>query len=117
GGTATTGGVRERVPAFVFGGAPGTPPIDIGPDEVTDRDHDGVPDSADNCPPGLNGSFNPGQQDRDGDGVGDYCDNCPTVPNPGQEDANHNLRGDACEDVAETLYPCPAQDPASCLLV
>ena len=116
-GTASTGTVPERVPALDFEGDPRTPPIDIGPDEVSDRDHDGVSDTGDNCPPGLNGSFNPGQQDRDHDGVGDYCDNCPTVPNPSQADANGNSRGDACEDVAETLYACPAQDPSSCILV
>ena len=116
-GTATTGTVPERVPALDFEGDSRSAPVDIGPDEVSDRDHDGVSDTGDNCPPGLNGSFNPGQQDRDGDGVGDYCDNCPAVANPGQQDANGNSRGDACEDVAETLYPCPAQDPASCLLV
>lgn len=35
-----------------------------------DRDHDGVPDRADNCPSVANGD----QQDSDGDGVGDACE-------------------------------------------
>jgi hypothetical protein len=42
-----------------------------------DRDGDGVPDFADNCPLDVN----PDQIDRDDDGVGDLCDNCtPLTP-------------------------------------
>ena len=48
---------------------------------VIDTDHDGVPDSKDNCPK----ISNPDQKDTDGDGVGDLCDNCPTVANPTQD--------------------------------
>ena len=46
-----------------------------------DRDHDGVPNSTDNCPD----VYNPDQKDTDGDGKGDACDACPTIPNPGSE--------------------------------
>jgi hypothetical protein len=46
-----------------------------------DRDGDGIPDDADNCPD----KFNPLQEDRDGDGIGDVCDNCPDWYNPCQE--------------------------------
>ncbi|GBD26051.1 Alpha-agarase [bacterium HR30] len=38
-----------------------------------DGDHDGVPDTLDNCPT----VGNPDQADDDGDGVGDGCDRCP----------------------------------------
>lgn len=38
-----------------------------------DSDHDGVPDSTDNCPTVPN----PDQSDADGDGIGDACDICP----------------------------------------
>jgi hypothetical protein len=37
--------------------------------EVTDTDHDGVPDCIDNCPK----DSNPGQEDSNGDGLGDAC--------------------------------------------
>jgi hypothetical protein len=82
---------------------------------VTDADFDGQPDLADNCPPGLNSSYNPAQGDRDGDGVGNYCDNCPDVANPEQTDVSGfdaagnptgtpNGRGDVCEGVGESLF-------------
>jgi hypothetical protein len=58
-----------------------------------DADHDGVPDSSDNCP----AVANPTQTDIDGDGIGDACDNCPKVSNPDQKDSNGNGIGDACE--------------------
>ena len=58
-----------------------------------DADHDGVPDSRDNCP----AVANPTQTDTDGDGIGDACDNCPKVSNPDQKDSNGNGIGDACE--------------------
>jgi PKD repeat protein len=76
---------------------------------MADRDKDGVPDLADNCP----STPNHAQLDLDGDGVGDACDvdeeadgvrnaddNCPRVANPNQADANHNGIGDACEPTA-----------------
>jgi hypothetical protein len=107
------------VPAADFEGDPRSDAApDVGVDEVTDADFDGVPDLADNCPPGLNSSYNPPQGDIDGDGVGNYCDNCPEVPNPGQEDvlgfdadgnafAGPNQRGDACEGIGESLFEIP----------
>jgi hypothetical protein len=39
---------------------------------MSDRDADGAPDDADNCPD----TFNPGQEDDDSDGLGDACDSC-----------------------------------------
>jgi hypothetical protein len=38
-----------------------------------DADHDGIPDSRDNCP----AKWNSNQKDRDGDGLGDACDPTP----------------------------------------
>jgi parallel beta-helix repeat protein len=101
---------------------------DVGYDEVTDADFDGQPDSADNCPPGLNSSYNPEQGDADGDGVGNYCDNCPDVANPDQADvsgfdaagnthASPNGRGDACEGVGESLFDVPTGPPSGALFV
>jgi hypothetical protein len=115
-GAAASGASPERVPAQDFEGDPRSDAApDVGLDEVTDADRDGVPDLADNCPPGLNSSYNPGQGDADGDGVGNYCDNCPDVPNGEQTDvsgfdafgnevASANGRGDACEGVGESLF-------------
>jgi len=45
-----------------------------------DRDNDGVPDVADNCPE----LANPEQSDSDTDLIGDECDSCPFTPNGGQ---------------------------------
>jgi hypothetical protein len=76
-----------------------------------DTDHDGIPDSGDNCPT----VFNPDQADNDHDGIGNACDstpngpdgdgdgvpdatdNCPTVSNPNQLDTDHDGIGDACD--------------------
>jgi len=60
---------------------------------VVDSDHDGVPDSSDNCP----AIANPSQANSDGDSFGDACDNCPRVTNQDQKDSNGNGIGDACE--------------------
>ncbi len=126
-GVASTGS-PNRVPAEDFEGDARLAPVDVGFDEISDADFDGIADVVDNCPPVLNRSYNPPQDDRDGDGVGDYCDNCPQVANPLQEDvlgydasgqpvASSNSRGDACEEVGESLFQCAPSAGASCLLV
>jgi type IV secretory pathway protease TraF len=51
---------------------------------VDDADHDGVADSADNCPT----TANPDQADSDRDGLGDQCD---TLPPPVKPVANQNV--------------------------
>ena len=68
-----------------------------------DRDHDGVPDSSDNCPDTINKD----QRDLDFDGVGDACDNCPSTPNADQADRDHDGLGDACD-------PCPDDPTNNC---
>ncbi len=55
-------------------------------------DHDGIADSADNCPD----RWNRAQEDGDKDGTGDACDPCPTVKNG--EDADKNGMCDGLED-------------------
>ncbi|MHB8633240.1 MAG: thrombospondin type 3 repeat-containing protein [Thermoplasmatota archaeon] len=55
---------------------PGAPPAGpAAPAPAADRDHDGVPDIADNCPDIPNHD----QKDSDGDGVGDECDPTPCL--------------------------------------
>ena len=58
----------------------------------TDYDHDGFPNTSDNCPYVAN----PGQEDEDDDGAGDACDNCLGLSNPDQRDTNGDHIGDAC---------------------
>ncbi|HEY1077824.1 MAG TPA: PKD domain-containing protein [Fontimonas sp.] len=60
---------------------------------ANDRDDDGAPNDADNCP----AQSNTDQADDDGDGIGNVCDNCPSDSNANQADANGNGIGDACE--------------------
>ena len=95
-----------------------------------DRDHDGVPDPADDCPD----LANPDQKDSDGDGTGDACDlddpdgdgypdyadNCDTISND-QRDSDGDGVGDACDscrmianpDQRDSNHDCPAPPFAS----
>ena len=70
-----------------------------------DSDHDGIPDTEDNCPHVSNAD----QADADNDNTGDAWDtdidndgklneedNCPYVPNSDQKDGNNDCIGDAC---------------------
>jgi hypothetical protein len=71
----------------------------------SDRDGDGVPNTADNC----RDRANPAQADFNHDGVGDACedsdhdtvrddrDNCQTVANQDQSDSDSDAIGDACD--------------------
>jgi hypothetical protein len=47
--------------------------IDIGADEYSDIDNDGICDYEDNCPNNCNSQ----QLDADNDGIGDVCDTTP----------------------------------------
>jgi len=47
----------------------------------------------------VNDTLRPGLTDRDGDGIPDDADNCPVVFNPGQENTYGDARGDACEPI------------------
>ncbi|RCK72945.1 MAG: BNR repeat domain protein [Anaerolineae bacterium] len=66
-----------------------------------DTDHDGVCDSADNCP--INA--NPDQSDVDGDGKGDVCDNCPAAANASQSDQDFDSVGDVCDNCPSIYNP------------
>jgi len=57
----------------------------------TDRDGDGIPNAADNCPDAPN----PDQADEENDGMGDACDPCP--PYPDMTDSDHDGLPDACD--------------------
>ena len=45
-------------------------------------------------------SLEPPPPDRDGDGVPDNADNCPGVPNPSQQDLDNDGLGDVCDPSA-----------------
>jgi hypothetical protein len=60
---------------------------------VTDRDGDGLPDTADNCPDVANHD----QANEDGDGFGDVCDPCPQLADAAIADTDGDQIGDACD--------------------
>jgi hypothetical protein len=70
-------------------------------DEQIDTDHDGMPDTIDNCITVAN----PDQLDSDGDRVGDACDDCPMGPNPTQADEDGDGLGDACDNCPHIVNP------------
>jgi Thrombospondin type 3 repeat len=76
--TIDAGGIDGSSGTIDIDGAPrlvGLAP-DIGADELTDSDGDGIADVSDNCP----ADPNPGQEDGDGDGVGDACEPVKVSP-------------------------------------
>lgn len=79
----------------------------VGTYNSDDIDHDGIPNSSDNCP----STYNPDQKDSDVDGIGDACDNCVTVSNHDQKDiypldgpegAGDGI-GDACQAIPQDM--------------
>lgn len=58
-----------------------------------DRDGDGIPDTADNCPDVANRD----QANEDGDGFGDVCDPCPQLADTANADGDGDQIGDACD--------------------
>ena len=86
-----------------------------------DTDGDGVLDSEDNCPTGINppttwtdylGLLHVNSQpDFDLDGVGDACDNCKKVVNVDQANADGDLLGDACDAGVSENHTSPAPAP------
>ena len=87
-------------------GTPGLPNDEC----VPDQDHDGVPDSVDNCP----SVANPTQMDTDKNGIGDVCDGPVTTCGNGQIDGNEacddgNLKaGDGCSGFCQKEVPVAA---------
>jgi hypothetical protein len=69
---------------------------------VPDRDRDGRPDTADNCPDGAN----PDQTDEDKDRLGDVCDPCPMVNQGDATDGD----GDGVPDVCDLNAATGARD-------
>ncbi|MDB4940530.1 MAG: repeat domain protein [Labilithrix sp.] len=80
------GTIPKDEPSCVPYRGPTPAPLDYAsvymtPPGGTDKDGDGVTDSADNCPTVFNPirpmDENKAQVDTDGDGIGDACDKCP----------------------------------------
>ena len=88
--------------------------VEDPPDDPTDGDGDGKPDTADNC---LN-VYNPNQRDSDRDGLGDECDNCRYTENPAQEDSDGDGLGLHCDlDMVATLEASTCDPNGSSLLM
>lgn len=62
-----------------------------------DKDHDGIPDTQDNCPDVANNSATDMQSNEDGDMFGDACDLCPQIADSTNADADGDKIGDACD--------------------
>jgi outer membrane protein OmpA-like peptidoglycan-associated protein len=88
---------------------------------VTDRDHDGVPDSTDACPDVAGLASLQGCPDKDGDGIADKDDKCPDVagiakyngcPIPDTDGDGINDEEDKCPTVAGVAKynGCPIPD-------
>jgi hypothetical protein len=83
----------------------------VNDDVYVDRDDDGIPDNADNCPAVVNSA----QLDSDADGVGDSCETCPNSflkTSPGQCGCNQ-------PDVdinADGVVDCGVAKPARAML-
>jgi outer membrane protein OmpA-like peptidoglycan-associated protein len=95
--------VVDRVPSTAPATNP-TPPIatePIAPPPPPDRDHDGIPDSADRCPDKAGVAENQGcpDFDSDGDGYVDRLDKCPFEP----ETWNGVADDDGCPDQPAAL--------------
>ena len=93
------------------------PPVPV----VTDRDHDGVPDSVDRCPDVAGLATLQGCPDKDGDGIADIDDKCPDVagvakyngcPIPDTDGDGINDEEDKCPTVAGVAryQGCPVPD-------
>lgn len=63
-----------------------------------DRDSDGIPDTADNCPDVANHD----QGNEDGDRFGDACDPCPPVADNAPTDSDGDGVADACDPNPQT---------------
>jgi OOP family OmpA-OmpF porin len=88
---------------------------------VTDRDHDGVPDSVDDCPDAAGPPELHGCPDSDGDGIPDKDDKCPNqkgvakyngCPIPDSDGDGINDEEDKCPTVAGVAryQGCPIPD-------
>ncbi|MBL7795750.1 MAG: OmpA family protein [Saprospiraceae bacterium] len=87
------------------------------PQELSDRDKDGVPDATDQCPdkPGRPAAF--GCPDYDNDGIADDNDDCPTQPGasttngcPDKDEDGVADKDDDCPTEAGTVKGCPDRD-------
>jgi len=87
-----------------------TQPGTVAAHGCPDADDDGVPDSADKCPTQPGPASTGGCPDSDGDGIPDYEDACPAQSGPASTDGCPDADGDGIPDSADKcpLVPGPA---------
>ncbi len=77
--------------------------------QPADNDHDGVPDTEDDCPDTAGPAHTRGCPDRDNDGVPDHLDQCPDAPGKPEHQGCPDRDGDGIPDHKDKCPDTPGE--------